>query len=107
MEVAHTRRVVNYRIFLSAHILVSVAMGLFGILFIREFGGSLYSFGYSVAVMMGAGALASLFAGRLSDRFGRKRLLVASAVAFALLVILYTLINSLVELFVLQSMYGL
>ena len=109
MENTSRTRLVNYRILLSSDAIDSFALGLFGpfyVVFIQDFGNSFESFGFAIGVRVLAGSVTSYFAGSLSDRIGRKKLLVGTGFAFAAIIFTYTLITSLVELYALQVVAG-
>jgi len=102
-------RLTNYRIFVISYTIVSFAMGIFGpfwAVFILEFGDSVESLGFAVGLMILAQSLTSYFAGRLSDRFGRKRFMVGANIATGVIIFSYTLIGSVTQLYILQVVYG-
>ncbi len=89
---------------------MAVAVGLFGpfyLIFISKLGGSIENFGIAVALVVLSGAFASLFTGKYSDKIGRKPLLIIGCYASAIIVFLYTTINSLWQLYLLQIFNGL
>src|SRR3989344_9461612 len=100
----------NYRILLFSNSILSFALGLFMpfyIIFIQDFGGGIESFGFSIGLMVLAQSLTSYFAGKYSDRFGRKIFLIFPGLLLTGITILYTLITSLIQLYVLQIMLGI
>ena len=89
---------------------MALAFGLFGpfyYIFINEIGGSIENFGIAVGLVVLSGALVSLIAGKYSDKFGRKPLLIFGGYASAIIVFLYTIIGSLWQLYLLQIFSGL
>lgn len=89
---------------------MALAFGLFGpfyLIFINNIGGSIENFGIAVGLVALAGALMSLFAGRYSDKVGRKPFLIIGGYSSALIVFLYTIINSIWQLYLLQIFSGL
>ena len=104
-----SRRLTNYRVFVAADTIVSLAMGIFGpfwVVFILGFGDSVESLGFAVGLMVLAQSLTSYFAGKLSDRFGRKGFMVGANVAVGAIIFSYTLIESVTQLYILQAIYG-
>ncbi|OGI15819.1 hypothetical protein A3K63_00440 [Candidatus Micrarchaeota archaeon RBG_16_49_10] len=100
----------NLKAFILSNSIVYFAAGLFGsfyFLFIEKMGGSIENFGISVGLMTIAQASTSYFGGKYSDKFGRKPFLIASGFISALTVFLYTIINSLWQLFALQVLNGI
>lgn len=100
----------NYGILLSSSAIISLGMGLWGpywVVFIQDFGSSVESLGFAVGLMVLAQSLTAYFAGRFSDRFGRKPLIVASSVVSAVLIFGYTLITSILQLYALQILFGI
>lgn len=100
----------SLKIFTLSNSLMAFAFGLFGpfyYIFINDLGGPIENFGIAVGLVVLSGALISLFAGKYSDRFGRKPFLIFAGYASAVLVFLYTIINSIWELYLLQILNGL
>jgi MFS family permease len=104
------RRILNYQLLLLFSGIDALAAGLFmpfWIIFIQEFGGSIESFGIAVGLMALAGALTSYFVGRHSDVLGRKPFLVTAEVVMAAIMVTYTLITELWQLYALQVASGI
>jgi MFS family permease len=100
----------NLKIFTLSNSLMALAFGLFGpfyLIFINDIGGSIENFGIAVGLVVLSGALVSLFAGKYSDKFGRKPFLIFGGYASAIIVFLYTLIGSLWQLYLLQIFSGI
>ncbi len=100
----------NLKIFTFSSSLMALAFGLFGpfyLIFINEIGGSIENFGIAVGLVVLSGALVSLFAGKYSDSIGRKPLLIIGGYASAIIVFLYTMINSVWQLYLLQIFSGI
>jgi len=100
----------NFRIFTISNSLMALAFGLFGpfyLIFINNIGGSIENFGIAVGLVALAGALMSFFAGKFSDKIGRKPFLIIGGYSSALIVFLYTIINSIWQLYLLQILSGL
>jgi MFS family permease len=110
MEQIEKIRKKNFRIFTFSNSLMALAFGLFGpfyLIFINDLGGSIENFGIAVGLVILSGALVSLFAGKYSDKFGRKPFLIFGGYASAIIVFLYTLINSVWQLYLLQIFSGI
>jgi MFS family permease len=100
----------NFKIFILSNSLLALAVGLFGpfyYIFINDFGGSIENFAIAAGLLVLSGALFSLFAGRLSDKIGRKPFLIIGGFASALVVFLYTIIDSNWQLYILQIFSGI
>ncbi|MBR9690339.1 MFS transporter [Candidatus Woesearchaeota archaeon] len=100
----------NYKILLFSNSTLSFALGLFTpfwIIFIQDFGKSIESFGFSIGLMVLSSSLATYFAGKYSDKIGRKIFLLLSGFLMTGIIIAYTLINSLIQLYILQVINGL
>jgi len=100
----------NFRLFTFSNSLMALAFGLFGpfyYIFINKLGGSIENFGIAVGLLVLSGALVSLVAGKYSDKFGRKPFLIMGGYASAIIVLLYTIISSLWQLYLLQIFSGL
>jgi MFS family permease len=100
----------NYKIFLAASSVLSFAVGFYSpffIIFVQKLGGGdVRQFGFSVGLMALAFSVTSYFAGKYSDKFGRKMFLVTSGIALSGIIVLYTFIKTTVELNILQIVYG-
>jgi MFS transporter, DHA1 family, multidrug resistance protein len=100
----------NFNIFTFSNSLMALAVGLFGpfyYIFINDLGGSIENFGIAAGLLVLSGALFSLFAGKFSDKIGRKPFLVIGAFASAIIVFLYTVIDSTWQLYLLQIFSGI
>ena len=100
----------NLRVFTLSNSLLSFAFGLFGpfyLIFINKIGGDIENFGIAVGLVILAGALTSMAAGKYSDKFGRKPFLIIGGYASAIIVFLYTIIGSVWQLYLLQILNGI
>lgn len=100
----------NLKILTLSRSLLALATGLFGpfyILFINDIGNSIENFGIAVGLMVLAGGIFSLFAGKLSDKIGRKPFLIIGGFASAVIVFLYTIIDTTWQLYLLQIFNGI
>ena len=100
----------NYRIFLFSNSLMAFASGLFGpfyIIFLQNFGGSIQQFGFSIGLMALFQSVTSYFAGKYSDKIGRKIFLLLGGFLSAAIIFLYTLITSIMQLYILQVALGI
>ncbi|MBI2549962.1 MFS transporter [Candidatus Woesearchaeota archaeon] len=100
----------NYKIFLLSNSTLSFALGLFmpfWIIFLQDFGGSIQQFGFSIGLMVLAQSVTSYFAGKYSDKLGRKMFLIFGGFMLALVIFAYTLITSMAHLYLLQVANGI
>ena len=99
----------NLKVFIFSNILFSYAVGLFWpsyLIFINEMGGGIENFGFALGLIALSGALTYLIFGKYSDRIGRKPFLIIGGYASALIVLLYTLIDSVWQLYLIQIFSG-
>lgn len=109
MKITQKSRIGAYQLFLAADTVVSFAMGLFApfwVVFIQDFGDSMSVFGFALGLKMSAFALAACFGGKLSDRYGRRIVIVSGRVASALIICSYLWATSLSQLYLLQVCFG-
>jgi MFS family permease len=105
----NTLRRRNYRILTYANAIAAV-FGGFGVPFFLVF---FYNFGSAsvlataVAIQGIFTAVVSYYAGKLSDRVGRKPLLISSSIAAGFVVILFAFVQQLWQLYVLQAFVGI
>ncbi len=99
----------NYKIFLFSNSMLAFAIGLFTpfwIIFLQKFGGGVEQFGIAIGIMVFAQSITSYFVGKYSDKLGRKVFLIAGGFILAAVVFSYTIIQTLVELYILQVLNG-
>jgi len=99
----------NFRIFTIVSSFWGIAMGLFGpfyVLYIQDIGGSLENLGIAFGIMVFAQSFVSYFAGKYSDRFGRKPFLIIVGYSNAIVFLFYLLIENLWQLYALQALWG-
>ena len=100
----------NYHILIFANSISAIFIGLsvpFFLVFFFEFGGAASVFATAIAIQGIFTAVASYYAGRLSDRIGRKPLLIVSSIAAGLVVVMYAFVQAVWQLYVLQAVVGL
>lgn len=101
----------NLKVYTIASSISSFSWGLVGpfyFLYVNQLGGGdLQQFGIAFGIMIFMSSLVSLIAGRYSDRLGRKPFLIGTSLIYAMILYSYTLINSVVELYILQALFGI
>ena len=110
LNVLSRSQLTNYRILLGSAAVASIAMGVWMplmVLFIQDFGFSREIFVFAVASQVAAYSLTALFAGHFSDRFGRKPFMIGANLATAGIVVAYTFITSMSQLYTLQILLGI
>ena len=109
MEIVQRNHLGAYQLFLTADTIIAFAMGFFApflIVFIQDSGDSASAFTFAVGLKGFAYSLVAYIAGTLSDRSGRKTLIIAGRLASALVICSYPLATSLSQLYVLQAFFG-
>ena len=99
-----------YRLFVSASIIFDFALGFFGpfwFLYASKFSGGIEEFSYGLFFMMLASSVTAYFSGRISDKFGMRTVLIISGIGLACTMFGYTIIESLVAFYILQTLYGI
>lgn len=100
----------NYKVFLVANSIFAFAFGLFTpfyVIFLRDFGGGVQQFGFAIGLMALSQALISYFIGKYADKFGRKIFLLINGFVTSILIFGYSLITSLIQLYILQILNGM
>lgn len=87
--------------------LVGGIFGPFYVLYLQKLGGGFENFGFAYGLFAIAASIASYVVGKYSDKFGRKPFLILTSFAYAIIIVSYTLIVSVVQLFVLQVLFGI
>lgn len=109
MKYTEQTRKKNLNVFIFSNSLFALAVGLFGpsyLIFISEMGGGIENFGFALGLIALSGALTFLIFGKYSDRIGRKPFLIIGGYASALIVLSYTLIDSVWQLYLVQILSG-
>ena len=109
MKYTEQTRKKNLNVFIFSNSLFALAVGLFGpfyLIFVNKMGGSIENFGFALGFIALSGALTFLIFGKYSDRIGRKPFLIVGGYVSALIVLLYTVINSLWQLYLIQILSG-
>ena len=97
----------NYHLYQFSNSALAFALMLFWMVFLWDFGGSIEQFGFALGLMMLAQSITSYFVGNYSDKFGRKISLIIRGFILTGLIFAYTLISSLIELYILQIINGI
>lgn len=82
-------------------------IGPFYIIYIQKIGGTIENLGIAFAILIIFQSLFSYWAGKYSDRLGRKPLLIFVGYSSSVLFIAYTLIQSVTQLYILQAIFGI
>jgi len=100
----------SLKLLLLSNSVIYLALGLFGpfyLIFIEKIGGSIENFGFAMGLMIIAGSLTTYLVGKYSDRFGRKIFLIIGGLVSSVIIFSYTLIDSLMQLYILQILNGI
>ncbi|MBI2463033.1 MAG: MFS transporter [Candidatus Spechtbacteria bacterium] len=95
---------------MTANALVSFALGLLGpfwIIYAQNLVGSIEFLGFAVGIRVFSYSLTTYFVGALSDKFGRVAFIVAGGIISGVIMLLYTMVTSLTELYILQTIFGI
>jgi MFS family permease len=110
MQGSLAKRAANFWIYVSSETIVSFAFGLFGpffVVFVQDFGGrSFATFGYAFAINVFAQSIVAYLVGGLIDRHGSKPFMIGAQLLSAVVIVLYTVIDSMVQLYILQALSG-
>lgn len=82
-------------------------LGPFYVLYLQKLGGGIENFGFAFGLFTIANSVTSYFVGKYSDKFGRKPFLIVTSFAYGIFIFSYTLVTSLMQLFVLQVLFGI
>lgn len=110
MQIVKRTCVSNYNLFVTANALVSFALGLLGpfwIIYAQNLVGSIEFLGFAVGIRVFSYSLTTYFVGALSDKFGRVAFIVAGGIISGVIMLLYTMVTSLTELYILQTIFGI
>ncbi len=102
-------RLTNFALYAISNSIMHLGWGMIGpfyYLYVSQIGGNIEEFGIAFGIMTFVSALVGLFVGRFSDKIGRKPILIAMSLSYAAVVFSYTLITSVVQLYIVQALYG-
>lgn len=105
-----TVRAWNFKVFVASNSIGFFASGLLGpffVLFVQHIGGSIENLGYATGILLLVQSITSYFVGKHSDKIGRKPFLIANGYFSSILLVLYTFVSSLYQLFILQIISGI
>lgn len=100
----------NLSVFTIVSSIGEFAWGLIGpfyVIYVQKIGGSIESLGIAFGILLITQSLTSYFAGKYSDVFGRKPLLILSGYVTALIFFIYTLVQTVFQLYILQFIWGI
>ena len=104
-----TLRSRNLRIFTTVSSVWAIIFGLIGpfyVLHIEKLSGGIEKLGIAFSIMILLQSFTAYFAGRFSDKLGRRPFLFATAYIDAIFLFLYTVIDQTYQLYFLQAMLG-
>jgi DHA1 family multidrug resistance protein-like MFS transporter len=100
----------NLRIFTTVSSIWAIIFGFIGpfyVVYIERLSGGIEKLGIAFSIMVLLQSLTSYFAGRFSDRLGRRPFLFITAYADAVILLLYTVIQETYQLYLLQGILGI
>ena len=100
----------NLLIFTSVSSIWAIVMGFIGpfyVLQVEKLSGGMEKLGIAFSIMVLLQSATTYFAGRFSDKLGRKPFLFITAYADATILFLYTVIHETYQLYLLQAMLGI
>ena len=100
----------NLRIFTAVSSVWAIIFGLIGpfyVVYVERLSGGMEKLGIAFSIMVALQSLTSYFAGRFSDKLGRRPFLFITAYADAVILLVYTVIQETYQLYLLQAMLGI
>jgi MFS family permease len=100
----------NFRYLLISSSMGALMGGIFGpfyVLYLQKIGGGFENFGFAYGLFAIAASITSYVVGKYSDKFGRKPFLILTNFAYAIILVSYTFVTSVMQLFVLQILFGI
>ena len=100
----------NLRIFTTVSSVWAVVFGLIGpfyVVYVERLSGGMEKLGFAFAIMVLLQSCTSYFAGRFSDKLGRRPFLLITAYADAAILLVYTVIHQTYQLYLLQGILGI
>lgn len=100
----------NLLIFTSVSSIWAIVMGFIGpfyVLQVEKLSGGMEKLGIAFSIMVLLQSATTYFAGRFSDKLGRKPFLFITAYADATILFLYTVIHETYQLYLIQAMLGI
>ena len=91
---------------ISIYQFASGLIGPFYVLYIQKIGGTIENLGIAFGILAFFSAITTYFAGKYSDKIGRKPLLIFAGYLIAILFLLYLLIKTTFQLYILQAIFG-
>ncbi len=100
----------NYRILVVSEAVAAISSGFsipFFLIFFLQFGGSVGVFGTSIAIQGIFASIAGYQAGKMSDKVGRKPIMIVTSIVAGIFVVLYAMIGNIWQLYILQACVGI
>ena len=107
MSPSNDRNLLLFTTVSSVWAIVFGFIGPFYVLQVEKLSGGMEKLGIAFGIMVLVQALTTYFAGRFSDKLGRKPFLFLTAYTDATTLFLYTVINETYQLYLLQAMLGI
>ncbi len=82
-------------------------IGPFYVVYVEKLSGGMEKLGFAFSIMILFQSITSYFAGRFSDKLGRKPFLVVTAYTDAAILLFYTIITETYQLYLLQGILGI
>jgi MFS family permease len=100
----------NFRYLLISSSMGALVGGIFGpfyVLYLQKIGGGFENFGFAYGLFAIAASVTSYVVGKYSDRFGRKPFMILTNFVYAIILVSYTFVTSVAQLFALQILFGI
>ncbi len=100
----------NLKVFTTVSSIWAIVLGFIGpfyVLQVEKLSGGMEKLGLAFSIMVLVQSATTYLAGRFSDKLGRKFFLFLTAYTDAVVLFLYTIINNVYQLYILQAMLGI
>ncbi len=107
MSSSSTRNLLIFTAVSSVWAIVFGLIGPFYVVHVEKLSGGMEKLGIAFSIMVLCQSATSYFAGHFSDRLGRKPFLFLTAYTDAIVLFLYTVVNEVYQLYLLQGLLGI